>query len=174
MTVWAKMLLNGSNLEKAKSTNAWRWPVTTHSHTNKHRAGHNFKNQSYSHTPMCFGAWEITPQTNNPTHTHKQKLIDCEYFIPQTQLRLAARELTRQVQLYLLSWLPSATKLRALPSRQVSLTLVRFFFSFSFSFAPGHFLAPFSSEVWEWIWNHANLKLGLTLAHLPNVENWDL
>ena len=24
MTVWAKLLLNGSSLEKAKSTNAWR------------------------------------------------------------------------------------------------------------------------------------------------------
>ena len=138
-------------------------------HTNKHRAGHNFINHSYSQTQMCLGAWELTLHTNK-TDT------DCnlEYFIPQTQLPLAARGLTLQVQLCLPSWLPSATMPRALPSRQVSLTLVRFFFSFPSLLMSGHFLAPLSWEVWEWIWNHANLNLGLTHAHLPNVENWDL
>ena len=70
MTVWTKMLLNGSSLE---------WPnpqAHDDDHTNKHRAGHNFINHSFSQTQMCLGAWELT--------LHKNKTdTDCnqEYFI---------------------------------------------------------------------------------------------
>ena len=58
MTVWTKMLLNGSSLE---------WPkpqAHDDDHTNKHRAGHNFINHSFSQTQMCLGAWELTLHTN--------------------------------------------------------------------------------------------------------------
>ena len=58
MTVWTKMLLNGSSLE---------WPnpqAHDDDHTNKHRAGHNFINHSYSQTQVCLGAWELTHKQN--------------------------------------------------------------------------------------------------------------
>ena len=136
-------------------------------HTNKHRAGQNFINHSYSQTKMCLGAWELTLHTNKTDPD-----CDLEYFIPSDPTASGCTG-TYSASSTLPSVLAAKCDDATCTSLQTSVTNLGKIPFLIFLFR-SILLAPPSWKVWEWIRNHANLSLGLTHAHLPNVENWDL